>query len=157
MSDPTSLPNFPPPAGEHPLRGRVLDVLADLQLQPNIDDDGDVSFVANEQQLFIRCTEGEVNLLRTFGQWRLAEPVPEDTLARLNACNDVNLSMNFVKTGIANETLVATTEQLVRTGEDLRQVVEVSIGVVLAAVQLWHQRVLGLEDGDEGGVAGDES
>ena len=37
MSDPTSLPNFPPPADEHPLRGRVLDVLKDLGLNPNID------------------------------------------------------------------------------------------------------------------------
>src|SRR5215204_5054518 len=54
MTDPTSLPNFPPPADEHPLRGRVLDVLVDLGLRPNLDADGDVAFTANEQQLFIR-------------------------------------------------------------------------------------------------------
>ena len=44
MTDPASLPNFPPPADEHPLRGRVLDVLQDLEVQPDIDADGDVTF-----------------------------------------------------------------------------------------------------------------
>ena len=44
MTDPTSLPNFPPPADEHPLRGRVLDILVDLGLAPNLDTDGDVAF-----------------------------------------------------------------------------------------------------------------
>lgn len=155
MTDPTALPNFPPPADEHPLRGRVLDVLHDLQLAPNIDEDGDVSFSANDQQLFIRCTEGDVTLMRTFGQWRIDDPVPSDLLTQLNACNDVNLSMNLVKTGIANDTLVVTTEHLVRKDEDVRGVVEVSISVVLTAVQLWHQRILGLEDPEAEGEQGE--
>ena len=63
MSDPTSLPNFPPPADEHPLRGRVLDVLKDHQLDPNIDADGDVAFMIGEppQQLFVRCQDGDLD------------------------------------------------------------------------------------------------
>ena len=59
MSDPTALANFPPPAGEHPLRGRVLDVLVDAGAQPNLDTGGDVAFQANEQTVFVRVTEGE--------------------------------------------------------------------------------------------------
>ena len=54
MSDPTSLPNFPPPADEHPLRGRVLDVLKDLGLSPNIDGDGDVAFTIGEPAAFLQ-------------------------------------------------------------------------------------------------------
>lgn len=145
MTDPTALPNFPPPANEHPLRGRVLDALLDMEVQPDIDPDGDVAFTVNEQQLFVRCTEGELTIMRTFGQWQIAEPVPDDLAAQLAACNDVNLSMNLVKTGIANGTLVVTTEHLVRPGEDVRGILTVSIQVVLAAVHLWHQRILGID------------
>ena len=49
MTDPASLPNFPPPADEHPLRGRVLDVLQDLEVQPDIHADGDVTSTLNDQ------------------------------------------------------------------------------------------------------------
>ena len=65
-----------------------------------------------------------------------------------------NLSMQLVKTGIANNTLVVTTEHLVRPEEDVQGVVNVSIQLVLAAVHLWHQRVLGIEPEAEGGPEG---
>ncbi len=154
MTDPTALPNFPPPSDEHPLRGRVLDVLKDFELDPNLDDDGDVVFKVNDQQLYIRCIDNELTVMRTFGQWQLGDPVPQDLLAQLEACNDVNLSMQLVKTGIANNTLVVTTEHLVRPEEDVQGVVNVSIQLVLAAVHLWHQRVLGIEPEAEGGPEG---
>ncbi len=154
MSDPTALPNFPPPPDEHPLRGRVLDALLDMGLQPDIDGDGDVAFVVNEQQLFIRCIEAELIVMRTFGQWQIADPVPQDALSQLTACNEVNLTMNLVKTGIANGTLVVTTEHLVRADEDVSGVANISIQVVLAAVHLWHQRALG-EDPFAGGEEGE--
>ncbi len=156
MSDPTALPNFPPPADEHPLRGRVLDALIDMELAPDIDADGDVAFVVNEQQLFVRCIESDLTVMRTFGQWQIAEPIPQDLTQQLVACNEVNLSMNLVKTGIANNTLVVTTEHLVRPGEDVHGIANVSIQVVLAAVHLWHQRILGLQPGaeDDGSEAG---
>ncbi|CCH78822.1 conserved hypothetical protein [Nostocoides japonicum T1-X7] len=158
MSDPTALPNFPPPPDEHPLRGRVLDSLLDMGLQPDIDADGDVAFVVNEQQLFIRCIESELTVMRTFGQWQIGEEVPQDTLAQLTACNEVNLTMNLVKTGLANGTLVVTTEHLVRAEEDVSGVANISIQVVLAAVHLWHQRMLGenpFEQGPDGDGAPD--
>ena len=157
MSDPTALPNFPPPADEHPLRGRVLDALIDMELGPDIDADGDVAFVVNEQQLFVRCIEGEVTVMRTFGQWQVADPIPQDLPTQLAACNEVNLTMNLVKTGIANGTLVVTTEHLVRPGEDVHGIANISVQVVLAAVHLWHQRILGLEPGADGspGEGGD--
>ena len=89
MTDPTSLPNFPPPANEHPLRGRVLDALIDQSLAPNVDNDGDVAFTVQDQQLFVRCTEGDFQIMRVFGQWAISDAVPSDPLARLATCNEI--------------------------------------------------------------------
>ena len=113
MSDPTSLPNFPPPANEHPLRGRVLDILLDEGFQPDIDSDGDVAFKVQGQQLFVRCLEGDFTIMRVFGQWQIGDDVPQDLLTQLQACNDLTLRLNIVKAGIANNTLVVTGEHVV--------------------------------------------
>ena len=82
MTDPTSLPNFPPPAGDAPLRGRVLDALQDEGFRPDIDGDGDVSFKVEGQQLFVHCAEGEVPVMRVFGQWQIREDLPTDEMLR---------------------------------------------------------------------------
>ncbi|PRY61273.1 hypothetical protein BCF74_10621 [Knoellia remsis] len=157
MSDPTSLPNFPPPANEHPLRGRVLDVLVDAGAQPNIDGDGDVAYQANDQTIFIRVTEGELPVMRVFGQWTLPDEIAADPEKVAATCNEVNLSLNCVKTGVANNTLVVTSEHIVTPQADLNTLVQVSTSIILSAVQLWHERALGLEPGQSGqaGQAGE--
>jgi hypothetical protein len=149
MTDPTSLPNFPPPPDEHPLRGRVLDVLIDQGLNPDIDSDGDVAFTVQDQQLFIRCTEGDFQIMRVFGQWAIGDAIPSDPLLRLQTCNDITLQLNIVKTGIANGTLVVTGEHVVGPESDLTALVGVTIQLVLAGVQMWHERILG--GGEDGG------
>lgn len=156
MTDPTSLPNFPPPPEEHPLRGRILDVLGDLGLGPNIDGDGDVAFTVNDQQLFVRCTEGDVEVMRLFGQWQIQDDLTEDRLRLHETCNEINLHMNHVKTGIAGTTLVVTGEHVITPGAQLPVLVQVSIQVVLSAVHLWHQRILGI-DPETGEPSGDPS
>jgi len=150
MTDPTSLPDFPPPPHEHPLRGRVLDVLVDLGLQPNLDNDGDVAFTVNEQQLFVRCSEGEVEIMRVFGQWQIQEELLSDRLHLHETCNEINLNMNCVKTGVAGSTLVVIGEHLATPGADLSIMMQVSIQVILSGVHLWHQRVLGIDPSAEG-------
>ncbi|NHA68039.1 T3SS (YopN, CesT) and YbjN peptide-binding chaperone 1 [Phycicoccus flavus] len=145
MTDPTSLPNFPPPPDEHPLRGRVLDVLTDLGVAPNLDEDGDVAFTVNDQTLFVRCIEGEVQIMRVFGQWKIQDELTADRLKLYETCNDVNLHMNHVKTGVADGTLVVLGEHLVTPGSDLPVLVQISVQTVLSAVHLWHQRVLGID------------
>lgn len=159
MSDPTALPNFPPPPNEHPLRGRVLDVLVDMGAQPNLDTDGDVAYQANEQTLFVRVTEGELPVMRVFGQWTLPEEVAANPEKVWTTCNDVNLSLNCVKTGVANNTLVVTSEHLVVEGADVSTLIQVSTSILLSAVQLWHERALGVEPGHagEGGQAGPDA
>lgn len=152
MTDPTSLPNFPPPPDEHPLRGRVLDALIDMGLAPDIDSDGDVAFTVQDQQLFVRCTEGDFPIMRLFGQWALGEQVPSDPLVQLQACNELSLQLNIVKTGIANGTLVVTGEHLVPSQGDVRVLVEISIQLVLAGVQMWHEKVIGGDKGGQGGT-----
>ncbi len=151
MSDPTSLPNFPPPPEEHPLRGRVLDALQDLQFGPDLDAQGDVAFTAQGQKLFVRSLEGgQVDIMRTFGQWQIADSVPEDMETRLNACNDISLGMNLVKAGIAGGTLVLTVEQIIAKRENPKAKVQISVGLLLQAVQLWHKNVLAKSRRDTG-------
>jgi hypothetical protein len=143
MTDPTSLPNFPPPPDEHPLRGRVLDALIDQGLKPDIDADGDVAFVVQDQQLFVRCTEGDFQIMRVFGQWAISDAVPADPLKRLETCNDITLQLNIVKAGLANDTLVVTAEHIVTPTSDVNSLTAVSIQLVLAGVQMWHERIMG--------------
>ncbi len=93
MSDPTALPNFPPPSDEHPLRGLVIDALQDLGLEANIDKDGDVSFKANEQTMFVRSLENSgVRIMRVFGQWQIGEQVPQDKVMQLSVCTIMSRS-----------------------------------------------------------------
>ncbi|HYO85070.1 MAG TPA: hypothetical protein VES01_01210 [Dermatophilaceae bacterium] len=145
MSDPTSLPSFPPPAGEHPLRGRVLDALQDEGFRPDIDDDGDVSYKAEGQQLFVHCTEGELPVMRVFGQWQVGDDLPDDETAQLRAANDLTLRMNIVKAGLNNGTLVVTSEHIVVPEADVRALLAISTQLVLTGVQLWHQLMLGVD------------
>lgn len=157
MSDPTSLPNFPPPPEEHPLRGRVLDALQDLKLSPDLDGQGDVAFTAQEQKLFVRCLEGgQVDIMRTFGQWQIADNVPDDMMTRLNACNDITLGMNLVKSGIAAGNLVLTVEQIVAKRENPKAKLQVSVGLLIQAVQIWHKNVLAKSQREAALAAGEE-
>ena len=152
MTDPSSLPNFPPPPGEHPLRGRVLDALIDEGFEPNIDDDGDVAFTMQDQQLFVRCMEGDFTIMRVFGQWQIGADIPQDTLTQLMACNELTLSLNVVKTGIANETLVVTGEHVIVADTDVRGLLMVTTQLVLSAVHMWHETIMGRTHGDDAGL-----
>ncbi len=143
MTDPTALPDFPPPPGEHPLRGRVLDVLFDEGYRPDIDADGDVALKVQGQQLYIRCTEGEITVLRVFGQWRLGDVVPDDELALLRACNAVSSRLSVVKTTLGEGILVVSADHVVTPGTPLQVVVTSSLELVLTAVNLWHESLGG--------------
>ncbi|WP_068433018.1 hypothetical protein [Piscicoccus intestinalis] len=152
MTDPTSLPNFPPPADEHPLRGIVLDALQDEGFRPDIDADGDVSFKIEGQQLFVHCTEGELPVMRIFGQWQIADNLPDDLLTQMRAANDLSLRLNIVKAGINAGTLVVTCEHIVLPGShDVKQLLQLSYQLVLTAVQMWHQLMLGEDVFGDGG------
>lgn len=144
MTDPTSLPDFPPPAGEHPLRGRVLDALLDEGFRPSIDDDGDVAFKVQGQQLYIRCVEGDFAFMRVFGQWALGDV--HDPLARLRAANDVSARLNLIKVVVTDDFLVAAAEYVVAEGLDLRRLLATTVEAVLGAVGLWNERAAELDD-----------
>ncbi len=146
MTDPTSLPNFPPPPDEHPLRGRVLDALQDVGYTPDIDKDGDVSFKVQGQQLFVRIMEGDLDILRIFGQWQIGPDVPQDLHTQLNACNDLTLGLNIVKAGIASGTLVMTGEHIIAKEEDVRGKLKVTVQLLLSAVQMWHKNIMSTEE-----------
>ena len=147
MTDPSSLPNFPPPPDEHPLRGRVLDVLLDEGYRPDIDEDGDVAVKVRGQQLYLRCVEGEVTILRVFGQWRLGDEVQRDELSRLRACNEVTGRLSVAKVTMGDDVLVASAEHVVTAGTPLKMVVTSSLELTLTAVTMWHEALHG-HDGD---------
>ncbi len=158
MTDPTSLPNFPPPADVRPLRGRVLDALQDLKFGPDLDSQGDVSFTAAEHKLFVRCLEAEkFDIMRTFGQWQISDRIPQDMQTRLNACNDVTLGMNLVKAGIAGGNLILTVEQVIAKKENPKAKVSISVGLLLQAVALWHKNVIVKSGGEVPKPEGDDS
>ena len=139
MTDPTAVPDFPPPTDEHPLRGRVLDVLIDAGHRPDIDSDGDVVVTVQDQQMYLRCAEGAITILRVFGQWRLGDSITTDELARLKACNVVTARLSVGKTTLVEDILVASAEHVVTDGTPLTQIVLTSLDLVLTAVKLWHE------------------
>ncbi len=160
MTDPTALPNLTPggqpaqqpvdaqpeqaiatfagPDDESPLRDAVLQVLQSEGLEAQVDTDGDVAYKVEDQQLFVRSMDGEPSLLRVFGQWQVAD-LEADLLKRLNAANDITLSLNIIKVGIANDNLVVSGEHIIGDGTDLTMVLQSTSAMILQAVQLWHQ------------------
>jgi len=164
MTDPTSLPNFQPqvPGGppngaaknDAPVRDRILAVLADLGLEAKVDNDGDLEFVVNEQTLFARVAEGEIPLVRFFGQWQLQEPVSPDRNERLARCNDMTLQLNIVKMCLVQESLVVSAEHVVPEWADLKLLTPLSINHILQAVQFFFQSWLPSDDQAQPGADG---
>ncbi len=155
MSDPSATPSFPPPADEHPLRGRVLDVLIDAGHTPTLDGDGDVAFVASQQQLFVRCVDGDPALMRVFGQWRITSPATHEEVVWLRAASVVSATHNLAKLSVHQEILVVAVDTVVTDGAPLDVLFGTSVQAVLAAVAGWHREVEGT-DGDGGSSAGSE-
>ncbi|WP_174878650.1 hypothetical protein [Metallococcus carri] len=158
MTDPTSLPNFSPQGGGQPsgpnsngapgatpVRDQVVAVLQQDGFRPEIDVDDDVSYRVEGNQLFARVVEsqeaGQPAVIRIFGQWQISDELPQDVQVHLLAANDVTLSLNIIKCGIANGNLVVMGEHLINDGSDLPMLVQSTTGMVLHAVGLWHQSV----------------
>jgi hypothetical protein len=148
MTDPTSLPSFPPPPDEHPLRGRVLDALIDEGLNPSIDDDGDVAVEVQEQMLFVRCLDTQPPMMRVFGQWLLDDSLAGDELTRLRAANAVTSALNLVKVTVHADRLAVAVDLVVGDGLDLRSLLSATLEAVLGSVRTWHQTVTQLLEGD---------
>ena len=147
MSDPSGTPSFPPPADEHPLRGRVLDVLIDDGFTPTLDDDGDVAFVTSEQKLFVRCVDGEPALMRVFGQWRITSPAAQEEVVWLRAASVVSATHNLAKVSVHRGILVVAVDTVVTDGAPLEVLFRTSVSAVLAAVAGWHREVEGAAGG----------
>ncbi len=115
-------------------------MLQDLEIKPSIDSDGDVAFQVGDpvQQLFVRCQDGDFPVMRIFGQWQIGAPAPDDALARLQRCNDVNLQWQVAKVGIAGDNLIVTCDQVVLPGVDLNRLVQLSVTLVLQVVGAWY-------------------
>ncbi len=178
MTDPTSLPNFTPhqPAGtpngvpqsDAPVRDRILEVLSTLQLDPKVDDDGDLEFAIVDPEgtsttLFARVAEGDIALVRFFGQWQLQEPVSPDRAERISRCNDMTMQLNIVKLTMVQDSLVVSAEHVITPNADLEVLVPLSVNHILQGVGFFFQSWLppeppteelpegATEDGSQGG------
>jgi len=148
MTDPASLPSFPPPGDEHPLRGRVLDAFLDEGLAPNVDEDGDVEVRVNDQRLFVRCADEPLPMMRVFGQWRIGDSVPSDELVRLRAANHVTARLNLIKASVHEDVLLVAVDLVSPPEQGLRQLLSGAVQGVLQAVKTWHVTAGGTaEDG----------
>lgn len=146
MTDPTALPNMAPPvaaAAGTSLRDQVVAALRTDGLLAEIDSDGDVSYKVDGQQLFVRTLEGEVTILRIFGQWQIGEDVPADELTQLRACNELAVRLSVVKSALVGGTLLVTAEQVITPGADVHPFLPMLTQAVLAGVQGWHQIATG--------------
>jgi hypothetical protein len=164
MSDPTSLPNFMPnapqggpeagpngaPASDTPVRDRVVAVLQGLGIEPSIDGDGDIEFAIVDNEgtsttLFARVAEGDLAVVRFFGQWQLADPVSPDRNERLARCNDLTMQLNIVKLSLVQESLVVSAEHVITPNADLDILVPLSVNHILQSVGFFFQSWLPMD------------
>ena len=165
MSDPTSLPNFMPnvsdgapngtpasgvPASDTPVRDRIIAVLQGLGIDATIDGDGDIEFAIVDPEgtsttLFARVAEGDLALVRFFGQWQLAEPVSPDRNERLARCNDLTMQLNIVKLSLVQESLVVSAEHVITPNADLEILVPLSVNHILQSVGFFFQSWLPMD------------
>ncbi len=168
MTDPTSLPNFTPqtpgpppngaPASDSPVRDRIIEILRGLAIDATVDGDGDIEFAIVDDSgtsttLFARVAEGDLALVRFFGQWQLAEPVSSDRNERLARCNDMTMQLNIVKVTLVQESLVVSAEHVITPNADLDVLVPLSINHILQSVGFFFQSWLPAEgepDADSG-------
>lgn len=151
MTDPTSLPSFQPHVpgtdgapSETPARDRVYGVLVANNLDVTVDEDGDLEFVIVDNEgtrttLFARVAEGDLALVRFFGQWQLQEPVSSDRNERLARCNDFTLQLNLVKVTLVQDSLVVSAEHVITPNADLDILVPLSINHILQSVGFFFQ------------------
>ncbi len=168
MTDPTSLPNFMPsapdagpdnaPASDTPVRDRILEVLKGLGIEASIDGDGDLEFAIVDDEgasttLFARVAEGDLALVRFFGQWQLAEPVSPDRNERIARCNDLTMQLNIVKLSLVQESLVVSAEHVITPNADLDILVPLSVNHILQSVGFFFQSWLPVDDAPAGPTA----
>ncbi|WP_462417967.1 hypothetical protein [Kytococcus sp. Marseille-QA3725] len=153
MTDPTQLPSFPsgddsggtssgnPSSSGAGLRDQVVTLLESDGMNPRIDGDGDVGFEVQGQTMFVRITEGDVDIMRVFGQWQIGSDIPQEVDRWLNNTNDVTLGANVVKMGIVGTTLVVSGEHILLKGESPSPRLQLTVNMIMQAVQVWHENV----------------
>lgn len=147
MTDPTNLPNFPmgddAAGGQTPqLIDQVKERLEADGMKPQVDKDGDIGFDVQGQTMFVRVTEGDVDIMRVFGQWQIGSDVPQDVGRWLQNTNDITLGANVIKMGIVGSTLVVSGEHLMLKGDSPSPRLQLTVNMIMQAVQIWHENVM---------------
>jgi hypothetical protein len=128
------------PADDRPLVERVLDALHDEGLPAEVDEDGDVGLVLDDQMVFVRCVPSEPPLARVFGQWVLDGSTATE-LTWLRAANAVTGAVNLVKASVHGDRLVVAIDLVVAPGLPLGPVLAAAFQAVLDAARTWQETV----------------
>lgn len=156
MSDPTALPTFGFPTDvETSLKDRVTETLTNMGGEFEIDADGDIQIVVEDQALFIRTMEAGLSFMRIFGQWHISDEMKADHLGQLAIASDLSTRLNLIKVGIVQHDapegsdeeptrlLVSAADLVVSPDTDLQPIIGQSIFGIMQAVGTWHEAANG--------------
>ncbi len=125
---------------DRPLRERVLDALLAEGLPAEVDEDGDVGLVMDDQMVFVRCVDSVPPLARAFGQWVL-DSTSDSELTWLRAANAVTGAVNLVKASVHGDRLVVAIDLVVAPGLPLGPVLASAFQAVLDGARTFTETV----------------
>jgi hypothetical protein len=135
---------------DRPLRDRVTDALLAEGLPAELDEDGDVGLVLDDQMLFVRCVDSQPPLARVFGQWVL-DGTSAGELTWLRAANAVTGAVNLVKASVHGDRLVVAIDLVVAPGLPLGSVLSAAFQAVLDGARTFTETVEQLNGQAAGG------
>lgn len=125
---------------DRPLRERVLDGLLAEGLPAEVDEDGDIGLVLDDQMVFVRCVDSEPPLARVFGQWVL-DTTAAGELTWLRAANAVTGAVNLLKASVHGDRLVVAIDLVVAPGLPLGPVLVAAFQAVLDGARTFTETV----------------
>lgn len=157
MSDPTALPTFGfPTEVETSLKDRVTEALTRMGGEFEIDSDGDIRIVVDEQALFIRTMEGGMPFMRIFGQWHISDELKADHLGQLSIASDLSTRLNLIKVGVVQHEatedsdedgptrlLVSAADLVITPDTQLEPLIGQSVFGIMQSVRTWHEAANG--------------
>lgn len=152
MTSPTSIPSFgdPTPPARIDL---VRETLQSMDLEPTLDQDGDLKVAVQDQQIYLRASDDGPGLLRVFGQWQIVPGLADDPNLRFGAAHHVTATHALVKLHIMDDTLVVAVDNLVPEGSRYAVIVPAAIEALLSAVGMWHSLIAEQQKAQQGGTS----
>jgi hypothetical protein len=122
------------------LPDRALDALLAEGVQVEVDEDGDLATLVDDQMVFVRCVPSEPPMARVFGQWVLDGALASE-LVWLRAANAVTGGVNLVKASVHGDRLVVAIDLVIADGLPLGPVLVAALQAVVEGARTWRETV----------------